>query len=502
MSIRPAFSSASIARPVPRAALRARRPRAPASAPRPCLLAALVLCTAPVLAFDSGSTGADGAFAPQVDTRLDLPPDGVFNFTSVNIPAGVTVSFGRNATNTPVVWLVSGNVTIAGSVNLRGGGATHVGAAGDGNIGDDGLPGLGGPGGFDGGRGGRPATQGDRSSGAGLGPGGGGGSATGAGGNGAFADAGHGNTTPTGGGRGAFGTPYGSSLLLPLIGGSGGGGGCGGTQFHGSGGGGGGGAILIAASGTVDITGSIVADGGNNGALSGSGVGCDAGPGAGGGIRVVATTILGNGSVVARGGLSYFRSLSSTYRAGSGRIRFEAENFQRTAASNPAHSFGPPGPLFISGSPTVRITSVGGEPVPDQPTGVGDVHLPEETPNPVLVTFETTGIPVGNVVELKVIPAHGPTLSAVTPALTGSTESAQAEVAVELPQGPSVLSASVTYAVTGGGSVALSEFTGGDPVVRVRLESPMGGPAWGVLITESGAEFPVPPAVLALANDA
>ena len=32
--------------------------------------------------FDSGSTGKDGAFSPIVDTTLDLPPDGVFNFTS------------------------------------------------------------------------------------------------------------------------------------------------------------------------------------------------------------------------------------------------------------------------------------------------------------------------------------------------------------------------------------------------------------------------------------
>lgn len=47
------------------------------------------LFTSPfVLAFDSGSTGADGAFSPSVDTRLDLPESGVFNFSSLTIPEG------------------------------------------------------------------------------------------------------------------------------------------------------------------------------------------------------------------------------------------------------------------------------------------------------------------------------------------------------------------------------------------------------------------------------
>ena len=60
------------------------------------------LCFVPGLgfAFDSGSTGADGAFSPTVNTTLELPPSGVFNFTTVNVPAGVTVTFKKNATNT------------------------------------------------------------------------------------------------------------------------------------------------------------------------------------------------------------------------------------------------------------------------------------------------------------------------------------------------------------------------------------------------------------------
>src|SRR5882762_3331578 len=105
-------------------------------------------------AFNSGSTGADGAFRPTVNTTLTLPPSGILNYTSVIIPVGVTVTYVRNVANTPVVILATGDVTISGTLNVSGSSAPGAGAAGDGNAGDDGIPGLGGPGGFDGGRGG------------------------------------------------------------------------------------------------------------------------------------------------------------------------------------------------------------------------------------------------------------------------------------------------------------------------------------------------------------
>jgi len=115
--------------------------------------------------FSSGSTGADGAFNPTTNTTLALPPNGVFNFTTINIPAGVTVTFTRNTTNTPVTMLASGNVVIAGTINLDGapGGNASTATSIASNWG------LGGPGGFDGGDGadGIASTTG----GAGLGPG-------------------------------------------------------------------------------------------------------------------------------------------------------------------------------------------------------------------------------------------------------------------------------------------------------------------------------------------
>ncbi len=46
-------------------------------------------------AFDSGSTGADGDFNPSVSTEVQLPPNGILNYRSVNIPTGVTVTFNK-----------------------------------------------------------------------------------------------------------------------------------------------------------------------------------------------------------------------------------------------------------------------------------------------------------------------------------------------------------------------------------------------------------------------
>src|SRR6202795_646291 len=78
--------------------------------------------------FASGSTGADGAYNPTVSGDFDpaalglnAAGDNVFNFTTINIPAGVTIRLrGTKVRNLPVVWLATGNVTIAGTLNLNG----------------------------------------------------------------------------------------------------------------------------------------------------------------------------------------------------------------------------------------------------------------------------------------------------------------------------------------------------------------------------------------------
>jgi hypothetical protein len=486
-------------------------------------------CFAPfgvLAAFNSGSTGTDGPFSPTVSTTLTLPPSGIFNFTSVNVPAGVTVTFLRNTINTPVVILATGDVTIAGTISVSGATAAGVGAAGNGAQGDDGTPGAGGPGGFDGGRGGKPGVQGF--GGVGLGPG--------AGNAGFFVPApdtcvdGNGwSSGGTGGGFGAAagnsprspvncsnppysyvqalgGSSYGSSRLLPLIGGSGGGGGGGGATFEGGGGGGGGGAILIAASGQISVatTGAVLANGGAGGAALGAGIGGAGGGGAGGAIRLIATTLGGNGTISAAGGPAGTVSgqTNSVFQAtggAQGYVRLEAETITRTAASSPIATSDLPGTVFVAGTPTLRIASVAGVNAPASPTGDADIRLPASTPNPVSVVFETSGVPVGNTVLVTVTPALGPKSTAITPALTGTTASATASVNVNLPVGPSTLSAQTTYTVVAALGDLLKNFAGNERVERVTLMATLGAPSTVKLITVSGKEYEAPAEVLRIA---
>lgn len=464
---------------------------------------AFILTLTPTWAFgfNSGSTGADGAFSPTVNTVMQLPPSGVFNFTTVNIPSGVTVTFAKNTINTPVVILASGDVTIAGAINLNGGNANPVGAAGTGNLADDGVPGAGGPGGYSGGGGG-PITN--FRGGDGVGPGGGaGGVASGVGNCGSGLNGGGGGGFGVDGSNGGCpvpslgGSSYGSSQLLPLIGGSGAGGGVGGTNFSGSGGGGGGGAILIASSGTINITGNILANGGNGGASSGTGAGATGGGGSGGAIRILATTIAGNGAINALGG-SGGGGFSGGGFGAVGRIRLEAENFTRTAATNPAFpAVTAPTTVFVAGFPTLTISSVAGVQAPANPTGNADITLPANTPNPVTVVFITTGVPVGNTVKLTVTPANAASISVISPALTGSTANATASVSVNLPVGSSSLFATTTFTIVASLGDAMSRYAEGERVEKITLKATLNGPTQVILVTASGKEFEVPAAVLA-----
>lgn len=472
------------------------------------VMASMVLAiSGTALAFNSGSTGADGAFSPTVNTQVQLPENGIFNFTTVNIPSGVTVTFKRNTANTPVVILATGNVTITGTIDVSGASSTHVGAAGDGNLGDDGVPGSGGPGGQDGGRGGPAGAAATSRGGNGLGPGGGSGGAL------IGTDTNCGGTNATGGGGGGFGAgganagafasgnttfsrggaAYGSSQLLPLIGGSGGGGGGGNSGFGGSGGGGGGGAILIASSGTINVTGSILANGGASGTASGAASGGTGGGGSGGAIRLLATTISGNGTLSAAAGTAASAN-SGCFKGGGGavgRIRLEAENFTRTADSSPSFpAVTAPTTVFVAGLPTLRITSVAGVAAPAVPTGNADIVLPASTTNPVTVTFATTGVPVGNTVTLTVVPAAASSVSAVSPALSGSTDNATASVNINLPSGPSVLQATTSYTVVAElGRELGTRYANGEQVERVTLIASLQGPPAVMLTTVSGKQY-------------
>lgn len=480
----------------------------------PLLTFALLAFAAAAQGFDSGSTGADGAFNPTVDRVVALPDDGVFNFTIINVPAGVTVRFARNTLNTPVRILVSGNATIDGVIDLSGQPSPAIGSAGGGVIADDGLPGLGGPGGFDGGRGGEPGTSGF-AGGQGVGPGGGfpslwqitssgvlygcgaGGGGFGAiGGNGRFLGPGNLGIFCSTAQTASGGPAYGNERLAPLIGGAGGGGAAGGGSFAGSGGGGGGGAILLAVSGTLSVGGSIRANGGNGGAVAGAGTGGVGGGGAGGGIRLIATTLSGNGAISATGGTGVSTEPSAGGPGAPGRIRLEAQTMSRTAATTPQFSFATPGAVFLAGLPSLRIASVAGIAAPLVPTGSADIVLPVDQPNPVQVVVAAVNVPLGNTATVTLTPATGNATSVITNALNGTVAQSSASASIAIPDGPNTLLASVSFTVTEAQSMAFQGATGGEPVREIRLLASLTGASQTVLVTASGREIVMPGALL------
>ena len=241
------------------------------------LLAGAVVRAQP---FNSGSDGSYGAMNITSNTTLTVPANGIFNCTTISVSAGATLTFNKNALNTPVYLLATGDVAIDGAINVSGTSAAGF------------SPGLGGPGGFDGGYGG--FGIGDNGIGGdGQGPGGGFGVV--------FQwDAVFGSRT---------GSPntnlYGNALLVPLIGGSGGGADSGNP---GLGGGGGGGALLIGSNTKIAVSGLIQSLGGNG-----------RGGGSGGAIRLVAPIVTGGGRLSVTGGGGYFSG-------GPGRIRIDCQD--------------------------------------------------------------------------------------------------------------------------------------------------------------------------------
>ena len=251
-----------------------------------------VVAAAHAQGFNSGSNGSLGPLN-LVDSNLvvDLPPDGRLHYTTLNIGPGRTLSFRRNALNTPVYLLAQGDITIDGTIDVSGAPAP----------GSPPIGGVGGPGGFDGGK---PGFGDEIPPGDGYGPGAGGAGTTGSA---AESAGGAGYGVAGGGASSSFkGAAYGSPLLIPLIGGSGGGGD---TGQPGSGGGGGAGAILLCSSTRIAIaqSGSVVAQGG-------PWRGSSHNAGSGGGIRVLAPKVEGRGTLNVNGGSS---------GGGVGRIRVD-----------------------------------------------------------------------------------------------------------------------------------------------------------------------------------
>jgi hypothetical protein len=274
----------------------------------------------------------------------------VFKYTSVNIPADVSVTFIPNASRAPVVWLVSGDVKIDGSVSPGGAGAFRRGRLKTANAQGSAGYGIGG---------GQFPSQ-----------------------------------------SGTFRESYGNTSLVPLIGGSGGGG-----NETGDGGGipnyssPGGGAILIVATGTISINGTVSAS-----TFDGYG----AGTGSGGAIRLVCTSLTGTGRVEAVGGPIY-RSGGD----GRIRIEALSVTGSITAVPETSF-FTPKNPVQLwpeETAPSVRLVSVGGGSVPADPKALlnlpgADVNI--EVTGSQLIVIESRNLPTNSVVQARITPWEGP----------------------------------------------------------------------------------------------
>ena len=263
---------------------------------------------------------------------------------------------------------------------------------------------------------------------------------------------------------------------------------------NGGGGGGGGGALLIAASGTVNITGTISANGGDadwfrsdnnyNDSYSGGG--------SGGAIRIIATTVSGDGNLHAMSGRGY-STFNTQVHASDGRIRIETESLKFMGRSDPRYVLGAPGSLYLEGRPSVRIVSVGEQGVPAQPSGSSDVTFADTLTSAVNISLQASNVPLGTVVSVNVIPVAGSLVRVDSTPLAGSVASSTATASVTLPAGPSTLQAVARFEVQQGDTALQSmytPYTNGELVAQVSLGS--GAEAQMTFVTASGRTIVVP----------
>lgn len=212
-----------------------------------------------------------------------------------------------------------------------------------------------------------------------------------------------------------------NAFLVPLVGGSGGAGG------PTTGGGAGGGALLIASSASITVNGAIRANGG----ASSDGVG-----GEGGSIRLVAPVIDGSGFAIAKGG---------GRGAGDGQVRLEAltNRFSGSLNGTPL-AIGKPFGLFLPPNPppSVRVLSIGGEPVN------GPEFTLRKQQESLTVTIEAHFIPVGTRIELECFPESGPSQTITTTPLAGTFELSTAKASATFPTGLSGCQATANWDLT------------------------------------------------------
>ncbi|MEQ8819404.1 MAG: hypothetical protein RLY93_04110 [Sumerlaeia bacterium] len=423
--------------------------------------------------FVSGSTGDDGAFAPDADIEI-LVNQPVYHFTTITIPEDVTVTFAKDGNNYPVVWLATQDVSIAGTVDVSGSSVVDSSGA------------VGGPGGYDGGDGGLVSTNNpDLTQHAQPGQGPGGALDVDAdgrhGSGGGFSTLGGTGTTARGG------QVYGNAFAVPLLGGSGGAGGGWSSSGAGGGGGGGGGALHIASSTRITVTGTLLANGGNGFRFNGSSL--SGGGGSGGTIKLQANTLTvsENATLSARGGAP---EAANGFGA-PGRIRLEAFNrdiappTDAMAVRFPASSSGPPIAIQLPDDyPGLRIVSVDGQQIVNPSGQPTQPDLMLMTAGEVTIELAASNIPTGIQPRVLLIPVDAPTVVVDATPLEGTLESSTASATVIFPPGVTQIVASTSFAPAGK-KVAPN----GEEITEVAVETDASGQTRTTWVTESGARL-------------
>jgi hypothetical protein len=424
----------------------------------------------------TGSNGSDGAFAPTSNITINMAdhPTGIYQYKSVNIPSGVTVTFTPNANYTPVVWLVQGSCVINGAVSVSAESATAP------------------PGGYSGGNAGTNPSSGQ-------GPGAGAAGDGDSGGNGSYGSSGE-----HGGGAAAGGPTYGNIFILPLIGGSGGGGD---TALNSAIGGAGGGAILIAAANQIQVNGDISSNGfaGQGQINPNSLLAIFGGNGSGGAIRLVSASISGNGHVSANSA----ENIGSVGPSGLGRIRFDclASTFSGNTTGVFTQGFQPI-IIPVSGQGIqMAVASVGGIPAPASPKGqliAPDVTISGQQINPIPIVVSCTNLPLNTPITVTVTPANGAPVTIQGANSAGTAASSTATVLVNMPHGGGIIYAQTVTAVLTASSTSLQRgtkersyaetglTTEGERFTKMEITASLGGKQRVVYLTESGKRYPFP----------
>ncbi|MFZ1502245.1 MAG: hypothetical protein WAS50_03755, partial [Nitrospira sp.] len=177
-----------------------------------------------------------------------------------------------------------------------------------------------------------------------------------------------------------------------------------------------------------------------------------AGSGSGGAIRLVASQILGAGTLQATPGIQpscFYNFLNS------GRIRVEANTLSFTGTSTPGFSPGAPTGVTVASvpplisAPSLRIASIADVAMPPVPIGsatMPDVTLPVGTGNlvPVVLTANNIPVPTLFTVQVHLPTTSNPMVTVTSGASSGSFASSTATANVTLT--PSQVSVLIVYA--------------------------------------------------------